>query len=139
MPHYRPRRRQPMSTINVVPYIDVMLVLLIIFMVTAPMLVQSIDVDLPTAAAEPIKQTTDEPLIVSITAQGQFALNIGDDETALLSIDQLSEQVSKILRRRSDTDVFIWGDERVSYGEIINLMTVLQEAGAVSVGLVTQS
>lgn len=135
----RRRRRKPMSDINVVPYIDVMLVLLIIFMVTAPMLMQGVEVELPKAPAEPVGKQDDEPLIVSIKADGSYYLNLGAEQEKALALDAVQQQVSKILRRKPETTVLVWGDQRVPYGEVVVLMTALQQAGAAGVGLVTEN
>ncbi|MFV8819913.1 protein TolR [Haliea sp. E17] len=126
-----------MSQINVVPYIDVMLVLLIIFMVTAPMLMQGVQVDLPEASAEPVENQDSEPLIVSVDAQGQLFLNLGN-EKQVLELATIRERVSTVIRRKPDTPVLIWGDRAVPYGQVVTVMVALQEAGAPSVGLVTE-
>jgi biopolymer transport protein TolR len=127
-----------MAEINVVPYIDVMLVLLIIFMVTAPMLTQGVKVDLPNAPAEPIGKVDDEPLIVSIKADGSLYLNLGKDPKKAMTIEAISDRVSKVMRAKSNTPVLVWGDANVPYGQVVTLMTQLQAAGAPSVGLVTE-
>lgn len=130
------RRRKPMAEINVVPYIDVMLVLLVIFMVTAPLLMQGVQVELPQAPAEPVPPEDIEPLIVSVQADGSMYLNLGEQDQAL-PMEQLTERVSKVLNRQPGTPVLIWGDQRVPYGEVVTLMVALQGAGADSVGMVT--
>lgn len=135
----RNNRRKPMSEINVVPYIDVMLVLLIIFMVTAPMLMQGVKVELPEAAALPVGEQSDEPLIVSIKADGSYYLNLGRDKEASQSLGVVQDKVSKIMRRKPKTTVLVWGDKSVPYGEVVALMAALQAAGAPSVGLVTEN
>lgn len=135
----RHKRRKPMAEINVVPYIDVMLVLLIVFMVTAPMLMQGVKVELPKAAAIPVGKQTDEPLIVSIKADGSYYLNLGEDEETSLSLALLQDKVSKIIRRKPDTAVLVWGDKSVAYGSVVELMAALQSAGAPAVGLVTEN
>ena len=135
----RHKRRKPMAEINVVPYIDVMLVLLIIFMVTAPMLMQGVKVELPKAAAIPIGKQTDEPLIVSVKADGSYYLNLGKDEEKSRSLGVVQDKVSKIIRRKPDTTVLVWGDKSVPYGNVVELMAALQSAGAPAVGLVTEN
>ena len=131
-------KRKPMSEINVVPYIDVMLVLLIIFMVTAPMLMQGVKVDLPEAAADPVENQDSEPLIVSIDAQGKLYLNLGNEEQAL-ALATIKDRVSKVVKRNAQKPVLIWGDQSVPYGDVVTVMVALQQAGAPSVGLVTES
>ena len=127
-----------MSEINVVPYIDVMLVLLVIFMVTAPMMIQGIKVDLPEAASGPLQVSDNEPmLIVSVKADGTYYMNVGENEEAV-ELSLLAERVNKIISANPDIRVLVEGDKRLSYGVVINLMNVLQTAGAKSVGLITE-
>ena len=127
-----------MSEINVVPYIDVMLVLLIIFMVTAPMLMQGVKVDLPEAAADPVENQDSEPLIVSVNANGELFLNLGNEEQ-VLALATIRDRVAKVMQRNPEKPVLIWGDEAVPYGEVVTVMVALQQAGAPSVGLVTEN
>ncbi|SDJ69307.1 protein TolR [Microbulbifer yueqingensis] len=131
-------KRKLVSEINVVPYIDVMLVLLIVFMVTAPLLMQGVKVDLPDAPSAPIEDTDDEPLIVSVRADGTYYLNLGDDEKVAKPMDEIRETVAKVLRQKPKTPVLVWGDTDAKYGLIVGAMTQLQAAGAPSVGLVTE-
>ena len=133
------RRRRMLAEINVVPYIDVMLVLLVIFMVTAPMLMQGVEVDLPDAHAAPVKDQDAEPLIVSINDRGQLFLNLGADEKQALELATIRQRVAAVLRRTPDKPVLVWGDQKVAYGNVVVVMTALQEAGAPTVGLVTES
>ena len=133
------RRRRMLAEINVVPYIDVMLVLLVIFMVTAPMLMQGVEVDLPDAHAAPVKDQDAEPLIVSINDRGQLFLNLGADEKQALELATIRQKVAAVLRRTPDKPVLVWGDRKVAYGNVVVVMTALQEAGAPTVGLVTES
>lgn len=133
------RRRRMLAEINVVPYIDVMLVLLVIFMVTAPMLMQGVEVKLPEATAAPVDNQDAEPLIVSINERGQFFLNLGVDENQALELATIRQRVAAVLRRTPDKPVLVWGDKRVAYGDVVVVMTALQEAGAPSVGLVTEN
>jgi len=128
-----------MAEINVVPYIDVMLVLLIIFMVTAPMLMQGVKVDLPQANADPVENQDSEPLIISLKSSGELFLNLGSGEDQSLSLATIKQRVSVIMRRNPEKPVLVWGDRAVAYGEVVTLMTALQEAGAPSVGLVTEN
>ncbi len=132
------RKHRPMAEINVVPYIDVMLVLLVIFMVTAPMLMQGVKVELPEAASDPVENQDPEPLIVSIRDNGDLFLNLGADPEQVLSLATVRQRVSVVMRRNPDKPVMVWGDRNVSYGEVVVLMTALQDAGAPSVGLVTE-
>lgn len=133
MEPYRKRRKKLMSDINVVPYIDVMLVLLVIFMITAPLLSQGVKVDLPQAAARVVDTQDRETLVVTVTGAGQYFL---DDRR--ISPEELSKKVAAILRLRPQTPVLIRGDRQASYGEVVKAMTLLQTAGAPSVGLLTE-
>ena len=132
------RRRRVISDINVVPYIDVMLVLLVIFMVTAPMLMQGVEVNLPEATASPVENQDAEPLIVSVDDMGKLFLNLGVDQQQPLELAIIESRVAAILRRNPEKPVLVWGDEQVRYGDVVKVMSVLQKAGAPSVGLVTQ-
>jgi biopolymer transport protein TolR len=127
-----------MAEINVVPYIDVMLVLLIIFMVTAPMLMQGVQVDLPQARTEAVENQDSEPLIVSVNSAGQLFLNLGAQQEQAISLATVKQRVGAVMRRNPEKPVLVWGDAAVPYGEVVTLMAALQEAGAPSVGLVTE-
>jgi len=127
-----------MSEINVVPYIDVMLVLLVIFMVTAPLMTQGIKVDLPDASSGPIEvDEADQPLVVSIQADGTYFMNIGD-ESQTVTLKMIFDRTERIIRANPDLKVLVEGDENLKYGHVIELMNVLQEAGAANVGLITE-
>jgi biopolymer transport protein TolR len=129
--------RRLMGEINVVPYIDVMLVLLIIFMVTAPMLSQGVKVDLPKAAAEPLPADK-EPMVLSIDREGSMYLNIGDPQLAL-EPDRVLEVASAALRREPERPVVVKADTAVAYGRVVEGMALLQQAGAQKVGFATES
>jgi biopolymer transport protein TolR len=133
----RGRRRKLMGEINVVPYIDVTLVLLIIFMVTAPMLSQGIKVDLPKAAAEPIEPDDLEPLLLSVDRAGAMYLNLGNPQQALAP-EQVLEVAGAALRREPERPVLVKADEAVAYGRVVEGMVLLQQAGARKVGFVTE-
>ena len=130
------RGRRLMGEINVVPYIDVMLVLLVIFMVTAPMLSQGIKVDLPKAAAEPIDSESLDPLVLSIERDGRMYLNLGNPQAELTS-DRVLEVASAALRREPRRPVLVKADTAVAYGRVVEGMVLLQQAGAGKVGFVT--
>lgn len=132
-------KRKLIAEINVVPYIDVMLVLLIVFMVTAPLLMQGVEVELPQAPSAPINEADDEPLIVSIKADGSLYINLGGNPDSPVTIDVVRERVNKVIGQKPKTPVLVWGDKKIPYGEVVSLMTVLQGAGAPSVGLVTEA
>lgn len=130
-------RKKRFAEINVVPYIDVMLVLLIIFMVTAPLLTQGVQVDLPRAPAKPLEASDAEPLVVSIKADGSLYINLERDKDTALPVDEIKKKVTAVLNRKPETPVLVWGDRNVPYGKVVTLMSDLQAAGAPSVGLVT--
>jgi biopolymer transport protein TolR len=126
-----------MGEINVVPYIDVMLVLLVIFMVTAPMLSQGIKVELPKASAEPIQQDKLEWLVLSIERDGRMYLNIGDPQ-APLTPERVLEVASAAMRREPERPVLVKADTAVAYGRVVEGMVLLQQSGARKVGFATQ-
>lgn len=132
------RKRRLMGEINVVPYIDVMLVLLIIFMVTAPLLTQGIEVELPKAGAEPIDPAANtDPLVLSVDTAGKLYLNVGDDEAEPLEADRIVRMVSVVLGRSPATPVLVKADFRVPYGDVVAAMVLLQRAGAEKIGFLT--
>ncbi len=133
----RVKKRRLMGEINVVPYIDVMLVLLIIFMITAPLLTQGIEVDLPKAAAEPLEPDDDQPLILSVDAQGQLYLNVGDREDEPIAAAEVARRVSAVIRQKPATPVLVKADQAVSYGRVVTAMVILQQAGAAKLGFLT--
>ena len=137
----RKQKRKPVAEINVVPYIDVMLVLLIIFMVTAPLLTQGVKVDLPQAAAEAIdpKDLQDKPpIVLSIDREGRLFLNQGVAPESPLDDAMMEARVAALLRRTPDVPVFVKGDRAVPYGRVVEAMTLLQRAGASKVGFLTE-
>ena len=131
------RGRRLMAEINVVPYIDVMLVLLIIFMITAPLLTQGIKVDLPKAGAEPLPSVDTQPLILSVDKSGNLYLNIGKDEEKPVTEEAVLERVGAVLRREPKTPVLVKADQNVPYGRVVAGMVLLQQAGAEKVGFIT--
>ena len=128
-----------MSEINVVPYIDVMLVLLVIFMITAPLLTQGVHVDLPQASAEPIQDDNTEPLVVTVNMDGDYYLNVGEEPEKPIDNDAMVTMVAAVLRHKPGTPVMIRGDGQVKYEKVVQAMSLLQQAGAPSVGLITQT
>lgn len=137
----RRERKRPKAEINVVPYIDVMLVLLVIFMVTAPLLSQGVKVNLPKASAQAIPQNK-EPIIVSVDAQGNYYLNIAANPNQSIDANSLINEVSSKLQQSqqqgSEQQVLVKADQNVDYGKVMQAMVLLQQAGAPGVGLVTQ-
>ncbi|TFH86142.1 protein TolR [Billgrantia azerbaijanica] len=137
-PFNRSGRRKPMGEINVVPFIDVMLVLLVIFMITAPMLTQGVQVELPQVSSEPIEPSEDnEPIIVSVDSEGVYYLSLGDEERSL-ELEELTDRIIILLQRRPGTPVLVRGDRNVPYGQVVTLMSNLQVAGVSDVGLISE-
>jgi biopolymer transport protein TolR len=135
------KKSRPMADINVVPYIDVMLVLLIVFMVTAPLLNQGIDVELPQANNEPLNIDENQAtLVVSITATGEYYLSLGatGDERESTSLDTVGEQVAKIVAANPEIQVLVEGDTSADWGAMIQLLTTLQGAGVANPNFITQ-
>ncbi|KRO91220.1 MAG: protein TolR [SAR92 bacterium BACL26 MAG-121220-bin70] len=130
-------KRKLVAEINVVPYIDVTLVLLVVFMITAPLLVQGVKVELPAANSAPMDTKDQEPFIVSIKSDGSYWVDQKGNNVATSLVD-VKDRVAKILRQRPQTPVLVWGDANVDYGSVVSLMSELQLAGAPSVGLVTE-
>ena len=135
----RRHSRKPMSQINVVPYIDVMLVLLVIFMITAPLVTQGVKVDLPQAESEPLPPDDLEPLIVTVDLEGRLYVNIGSDKEQPVDEDTLRLRVAAVLRNKPKTPIMVRGDKSVDYGKVVDAMVLVQAAGAPSVGLITES
>ena len=129
----RPSKRRLNAEINVVPYIDVMLVLLIIFMVTAPLLTQGVQVELPQEASEPI--TIDEqPVVFSIDARGNYFLDIGTNQDEPLADADVGQRVGAVLRNKPETVILIQADRKVEYGRVARGMSLLNAAGASKLG-----
>ena len=127
-----------MNEINVVPYIDVMLVLLIIFMVTAPLLTQGIKVDLPNAGAEPIADASNQaPIILSVDASGNLFINVGDDEDKPQNAQSIIDRTRAVLNSQPSTMVLVKADRSVAYGNVVGAMVLLQQGGAEDIGFVT--
>jgi biopolymer transport protein TolR len=134
------KRRRLMGEINVVPYIDVMLVLLIIFMITAPLLTQGVQVELPDADAQPIDPELlrdREPLVLSVDRDGRYYLNVGGDEDAAIEEPEVARRAAAVLGRDAGVPVLVKADERVPYGSVVRGMVILQQAGAKKIGFLT--
>ncbi|ASF45241.1 protein TolR [Methylovulum psychrotolerans] len=132
-------RRKPMAEINVVPYIDVTLVLLIIFMVTTPMLQTGVDVDLPEASSKAVEVTDDPPIIISIEKSGQYSIKIDDADNLMIQPEAITELVIAALAKKPKTQVYISADKSVEYGKVITVMADLKNAGVDKVGFSTKA
>lgn len=142
----RRQKRKPVAEMNVVPYIDVMLVLLVIFMVTAPMLNQGVNVDLPQVSSDVLPADTNQQVLtLSVLADGTYYWNLGEtvdtenQTDSAISLEQMSDGVTKILSARPDTVVYIRGDQQANYGLVVTAMATLQQAGVPNVGLITEA
>jgi biopolymer transport protein TolR len=132
------QKRKLMGEINVVPYIDVMLVLLVIFMVTAPLLTQGIEVELPKAGAEPIETSSERlPLVLSVDPEGFLYLNVGDNEESPVEAQEVVARVGAVMRNAPETPILVKADRSVAYGYVVGAMVLLQQGGAEDVGFVT--
>lgn len=136
---FRRERKKPVAEMNVVPYIDVMLVLLVIFMVTAPMMTQGLNVELPKAVTDNLALKNREPLIVSIKADGSYWFKQGNQNDRRVSRDNMADTVKTALLNAPEAPVLVNGDARVKYGVVVSLMANLQQAGVANVGLLTEA
>jgi len=136
-------KRRSLSEINIVPYIDVMLVLLVIFMITTPLLTQGVDVHLPKAKAKAIQTEDQIPLIISIDKSGQYYLNVSNTPTTPMSAENIATRVAAELKMAQEAhhkkSVYVKGDEGVDYGKVVSVMALLQGVGANDIGLMTDS
>lgn len=142
----RRRKRKPVAEMNFVPYIDVMLVLLVIFMVTAPMLNQGVKVDLPQVASEVMPSDSNQQVLtLSVLADGTYFWNLGEtvdtenQTDSAISLEEMASGVTKIISARPDTLVYIRGDREANYGLVVTAMATLQQAGVPNVGLITEA
>ncbi len=138
MPRASSSRRRFVSEINVVPYIDVMLVLLIIFMITAPLIKQGVEVDLPTAPANPLDVESPEPIVISVDKNGRLYLSISSTPDSTIGSDALVDQVRSALTVQPKRPVLVRGDANGPYQNVVRTLVLLQKANVESVGLVTE-
>jgi biopolymer transport protein TolR len=131
-------RRKPMAEINVVPYIDVTLVLLIIFMITTPLLQTGVDVDLPDAEAKVVEPRKEPPIIVTVDSKEQIFIDLGDHKDEPVSDAEVVSRVAGVLQSKPATPVYIRGDQTVDYGKVVAIMAALKSAGVPNVGLMTR-
>ena len=127
-----------MSEINVVPYIDVMLVLLVIFMITAPLLSQGVKVELPKTQSQVLPPSDNEPVIINVDINGNYFINWGENETDPISLDGLLTRVTALRKYKPDIPVYIGGDVNVVYGKMVEVMVLLQNVGVTQIGLITE-
>jgi biopolymer transport protein TolR len=133
------KSRRPMAEINVVPYIDVMLVLLVIFMITAPLLTQGVKVDLPQAESEPLPAEVDDPVVVSVNSQGEMFIDVGEAKDQPVDPETLVTRIAAIISYKPKTPIMVKGDRSVDYGRVVEAMVLIQQAGVPNVGLITEN
>ncbi len=132
------KKRRAVSEINVVPYIDVMLVLLIIFMITAPIVQQGVEIELPKVSANSLPPEQQEPVILTVSKTGDYYLNIGDDLKKPVSDDVVMQRIALVLKQKPQTPILVRGDKDADYGSVTTAMVLLQSAGVEKVGLMTE-
>ncbi len=132
------KKRRAVAEINVVPYIDVMLVLLIIFMITAPIVQQGVKVELPKLSANSLPPEQQEPVILTVSKAGDYYLNIGDNLKKPLSEEVVTQRIALVLKQKPQTPILVRGDKDVNYGSVTTAMVLLQSAGVEKVGLMTE-
>ena len=132
------KKRRYLTEINVIPYVDVMLVLLVIFMVTAPFMIQGIDVDLPEVKSQPIEKANLENVTISISSAGDFFLDFESSKNKAFSIVELKEELLKILKNNDSIEIYVRSDKEVIFGEVAKLMSLLQELKPDSINFITE-
>jgi len=132
------KKRRAVAEINVVPYIDVMLVLLIIFMITAPIVQQGVKVELPKLSANSLPPEQEEPVILTVSKTGDYYLNIGDNLKEPVTEEIIAQRITLVLKQKPQTPILVRGDKEVSYGSVTTAMVLLQSAGVEKVGLMTE-
>jgi len=132
------KKRRAIAEINVVPYIDVMLVLLIIFMITAPIVQQGVEIELPKLSANSLPPDQQEPVILTVSKTGDYYLNIGDNLKKPLSDEVVTRHIALVLKQKPQTPILVRGDKDANYGSVTTAMVLLQSAGVEKVGLMTE-
>jgi|TARA_S200000501_G_scaffold106432_1_gene99881 biopolymer transport protein TolR len=133
-----PKKRRYLTEINVIPYVDVMLVLLVIFMVTAPFMIQGIDINLPEVNSQPIDKANLENITISINAEGKFYLDLDSLKGKAFLISELKEEIQKILKNNSSLEIYIRADKNVMFGEVAKLMSLLQDLKPDAINFITE-
>jgi biopolymer transport protein TolR len=130
--------KKPVAEMNVVPYIDVMLVLLVIFMITAPLINQGLNVELPSANSDAIDLKKQEPIVITVQKDGSYYMDVGDYDEKAASLEEVESVLDKIIRNKPQTPVLVSGDKDVKYAAVIDLMASLQKAGVINLALLTE-
>ena len=133
-----PKKRRYLTEINVIPYVDVILVLLVIFMVTAPFMIQGIDINLPEVNSQPIDKANLENITISINAEGKFYLDLDSLKDKAFLISELKQEIQKILKNNSSLEIYIRADKIVMFGEVAKLMSLLQDLKPDAINFITE-
>lgn len=133
-----PKKRRYLTEINVIPYVDVMLVLLVIFMVTAPFMIQGIDINLPEVNSQPVDKANLENITISINAEGKFYLDLDSLKGKAYEINELKQEIQKILKNNSSLEIYIRADKNVMFGEVAKLMSLLQDLKPDAINFITE-
>ena len=135
---YFSKKRRYLTEINVIPYVDVMLVLLVIFMVTAPFMIQGIDIDLPEVNSQPIEKTNLENVTISINSKGEYFIDLDSLKDKTFKINELREEITKILKNNSSIEIYIRADKNVIFAEVAKLMSLLQDLKPSAINFITE-
>ena len=133
-----PKKRRYLTEINVIPYVDVMLVLLVIFMVTAPFMIQGIDINLPEVNSQPVDKANLENITISINAEGKFYLDLDSLKGKAFLINELRQEIQKIVKNNSSLEIYIRADKNVMFGEVAKLMSLLQDLKPDAINFITE-
>ena len=133
-----PKKRRYLTEINVIPYVDVMLVLLVIFMVTAPFMIQGIDINLPEVNSQPIDKANLENITISINSEWKFYLDLDSLKGKAFLINELKQEIQKILKNNSSLEIYIRADKNVMFGEVAKLMSLLQDLKPDAINFITE-
>ena len=135
---YFSKKRRYLTEINVIPYVDVMLVLLVIFMVTAPFMIQGIDIDLPEVNSQPIEKANLENVTISINSKGEYFIDLDSLKDETFKINELREEITKILKNNSSIEIYIRADKNVIFAEVAKLMSLLQDLKPNAINFITE-
>ena len=135
---YFSKKRRYLTEINVIPYVDVMLVLLVIFMVTAPFMIQGIDIDLPEVNSQPIEKANLENVTISINSKGEYFIDLDSLKNETFEINELREEITKILKNNSSIEIYIRADKNVIFAEVAKLMSLLQDLKPSAINFITE-
>jgi len=135
---YFSKKRRYLTEINVIPYVDVMLVLLVIFMVTAPFMIQGIDVNLPEVNSQPIEKANLENVTISINSKGEYFIDLDSLKDETYKINELREEITKILKNNSSIEIYIRADKNVIFAEVAKLMSLLQDLKPSAINFITE-